>query len=244
VDVLLQKLGQWTEFSVADRAAIVRLADPNGERRVSRHEQIIREGDSPKKVFLILEGWAFRYKTLADGKRQIVALLLPGDLCDIDVFILERMDHSIQMACDGLVTEIRVSDMLQIVEQRPAVARALWWATLVDEAILREWLANIGAREAFARVAHLFCELFTRATAVGLVQDDQVRVPLTQENIGDLLGLTPVHINRMLRQLRERALMTFDRYNLTVLDFAGLKQAAQFDGGYLHVKSGPRPFSV
>lgn len=167
-------------------------------RHVEAHQDLIKEGERPDSVFLVLDGFACRYKITEDGRRQIVAYLVPGDFCDVHVFILKQMDHSIATLSNCRIAEIAPARILELTET-PAVVRALWWATLVDEAILREWLVGIGRRDAAQRIAHLFCELHLRLRAVGLADGNRFELPITQEELGDTTGLTLVHVNRTLR---------------------------------------------
>ena len=234
INAFTQKLERWEHLSDADQNTLEAIS--GRVESVERHQQLIREGDDPRIVFLLLEGWAIRYKVLPNGKRQIVAILLPGDLCDIHIFILDHMDHGIAMLTAGKVVRIPKDTMLTVIDENPAIARALWWTTLVDEAVLREWLVNVGGRDGYARVAHLICELHVRMGNVGLVADGAMSLPLTQTDMGEALGLTPIHVNRMLRKLRLRGLITFKSFRLDILDLEGLVEAAGFRPGYLHGK--------
>ena len=234
INAFTRKLERWESLSDADQATLEAIS--GSVESVERHQQLIGEGDDPRIVFLLLEGWAIRYKVLPNGKRQIVAILLPGDLCDIHIFILDHMDHGIAMLTEGKVVRIPKDAMLAVIDENPAIARALWWTTLVDEAVLREWLVNVGGRDAYARVAHLICELHVRMSNVELVTKGAMSLPLTQTDIGEALGLTSVHVNRMLRQLRLNGLITFKSFRLHILDLDGLNQAAGFRPGYLHGK--------
>ena len=146
------------------------------------------------------------------------------------------MDHGITMASDGMAAKIPKSVMMRILDDHPAIARALLWTTLVDEGVLREWLVNIGGRDAYARLAHLLCELYVRLENVGLVDGFSYAFPLTQEQLGDALGLTPVHVNRTMRLLREAALVSITDHVLTIHDFETLKRVGDFDHAYLHGK--------
>lgn len=196
---------------------------------------LIKEGDRPEVVFLLIEGWACRYKLLPDGKRQIMAYLVPGDLCDVQIFIMKQMDHSIGLLGDAKVAAIPKQTMLRIFREHPDLARALWWSTLTDEAVLREWLVNIGQRDAYERLAHLFAELWLRLRAVGLAGDGSFALPITQSDLGDTLGLTSVHVNRTLRRLRDEGLIELARGRLHVLDLPGLMAASRFQTNYLHL---------
>ena len=159
---------------------------------------------------------------------------MPGDFCDVHIAMLDRMDHGICALGSAKVAFI-ARDLMDEVAARPALTRALQWASLVDEGVLRAWIANMGRRDAFDRVAHLMCELHARLTNVGLVKTGRYDMPLTQEQLGDALGLTAVHINRVLRLLRERGLMTFARQSVTITDLGALRRVAGFDPGYLHL---------
>ncbi len=203
-------------------------------RSVQRGRDIISEGDKPDHVHVIMEGWAARYAVVEDGSRQITAFLLPGDFCDLHVTILGEMDHGIVALTPAKVAYVPHQLMQDLPLERPQLARALWWATLVDEAVLRSWIVNIGRRDAAQRIAHLFCELHARLKLVGLADDGAFSLPLTQDVLADALGLTPVHINRMLQRLRSEDLILLKGGELTILNIEGLRKLAGFDPNYLH----------
>ena len=236
---LVLKLSGPADLSEEDRRAVEELCGRVRSFKARHH--IIREGDSPKYVHVMMEGWAARYKMLDDGSRQITAFLLPGDFCDMHVAILGEMDHGILAITDAQVALVPSETMEELPRQRPELGRALWWATLVDEAVLRDWIVNIGRRHADKRIAHLFCELHARLKLVGLVEGDQFDLPLTQEVIADALGLTPVHVNRMLQNLRAEGMIALKRGELRILDIAGLHGFAGFDPNYLHRGKLARP---
>ena len=240
-NAFVRKLNNGLPLSDSDQASLEAIS--GNVEDVERHQHLIREGDDPHSVFLLIEGWASRYKVLPNGKRQIVAFLLPGDLCDVHIFILDQMDHGIAMLSRGKVVRIPRETILRVVEERPAISRALWWATLVDEAVLREWLVNIGGRDAYARTAHLLCELYARMENVALVTRQAMHLPLTQIDLAEALGLTPVHVNRMLKRLRSDGLVSFKSQELVIRDIDRLKATAGFNPGYLHgQKAGPSLF--
>lgn len=231
-NVLVRKLSYFTDLTDADRAAVESLC---GHRvTVEAKRVLIHEGERPNDVFLLLEGWGYRYKLLPDGSRHIFAYLLPGDLCDIHVFILKTMDHNLGLLNRATVAVIPRETMLEVMDRHPRIARALWWATLVDEAVLREWLVNIGKRDAYMRVAHLFCELWMRMRAVDLADGGSFDLPLTQEELGDTMGLTAVHVNRTLQRMRGEGLITLEKKQLTIHDPARLIADAEFRPNYLH----------
>ncbi len=205
-------------------------------RVVDAGETIIVEGDEPSEVHLVVEGLACRYKQLADGHRQIVAYMVPGDFCDMHVFLLKHMDHSIASMSRCRIVDIPRRRMLEL-SSRPAIQGALWRATMVDEAVLREWLVNMGGRSAEKRVAHFFCEMIVRLKAVGLAPGTTCQLPLTQADLGDTLGLSTVHINRTMQALNGRGLLEKKMKTLSVPDFEMLAAFASFDPNYLHLEN-------
>jgi CRP-like cAMP-binding protein len=239
---LIAKLANVIELSPEDRATLNHLCGTI--RHVTDNRDIIREGDRPNHVHLVLKGWAARYKVLPDGRRQITAFLVPGDFCDMHITILQEMDHSISALTPVTVADVPHDAIEELARSRPDLTKALWWTTLVDEAVLRSWIVNLGRRNAFERIAHLICEMHLRLTHVGLVKDDRFGLPLTQEELGDATGLTPVHINRVLGRLRAENLFEWQRGTITILDMEGLRRVAGFDPNYLHSKplaASPRP---
>lgn len=233
MNILYRKLSAFTDLSDDDARALDRLCAHR--ITVEAKRVLIHEGERPNDVYLLLDGWGYRYKMLPDGGRHILAYLIPGDLCDIHNFILKTMDHTLGLLSPATVAVIPQETILEIMDRHPRIERALWWATLVDEAILREWLVNIGQRDAFKRVAHLFCELWMRMRAVGLASEGQFSLPLTQEELGDTMGLTSVHINRVLQKMRAARLIELDRKRLTILDTRRLMNEAEFEPNYLHL---------
>lgn len=235
---LIRKLGRFVPLTEGERAAIEHLCRNPREHR--QGTDLIHEGDKPQAVFLVLKGWAYRYKHLADGSRQIMAYLVPGDLCDIQVFLFEKMDHSIGLLSNADVVKIPAAEILDLMDRFPRIERAMMWATLVDEATLREWLLNVGQRLALQRVAHLFCELHVRLSVVGLVGDDNsFALPLTQTELADTTGITPVHANRTLQRLRKDQLISTQRGRLTIHDLDRLVEIAGFNEMYLHTDGPP-----
>jgi len=228
----LRKLEGFVPLPEADRAALLKASE--NVQAVPARTDLVQEGDTPAGVFLILEGFACRYKLRANGARQIMAYLVPGDACDFDVALLDLMDHSIATLSDCQVVRI-APETIQVLLQRPAVAAALRKSTLVDEATLREWLLNVGRRSAPERLAHLFCELHLRLRAVGRADESRFELPLTQYDIADTTGMTSVHASRSLRELRQKGLIELRQKHLTILDLPHLEQLAEFKPGYLHL---------
>ena len=232
ISPLVAKLETVARLTDEDRAVLATLC--NEPRGMGARRNVIREGERPDHVHLMVEGWAARYKLLPDGARQITAFLIPGDFCDLHVTILGEMDHSIITLTRSRVAYIPRSKMDALTE-RPGLARAFWWTTLVDEAVLRAWIVNVGRRDAFEAIGHLMCELFVRMRNIGLTDDHCFELPLTQEELGDALGLTPVHVNRVLQRMRADALISFKGGLLTILDYGRLEAASGFNSNYLHI---------
>jgi CRP-like cAMP-binding protein len=236
---LTLRLEAFTRLSSDDRAAIGRISHKS-VREVGARRDLIREGDCPRFIYLVLDGWACRYKALPDGRRQIVAFFIPGDLCDLNIYILHEMDHSVGAITPLKVAEIGRDEMEQLTVDRPRVTQALWWNELVTVAIQREWTLNLGQRTAFERLAHLLVEIFLRLETVGMTQGNGCDFPLTQVDLADATGLTPVHVNRTLQELRKTGLIELHSKYLTIPDMAALKEAAMFNDNYLHLKGDGR----
>jgi CRP-like cAMP-binding protein len=229
----LRKLEGFVPLQEADRAALLKASQ--NAQAIPAGTDLIREGDPPKGACLILEGFACRYKLRNDGMRQIMAYLVPGDAGDVDVTLLNAMDHSIRTLSDCRIVRIAPETIGQLL-QRPAVAFALRKSMLVDEATLREWLVNVGRRTAVERLAHLFTEVYLRLKVVGRVDGTSFALPLTQQDLADTTGQTSVHANRALRELKDRGLIELQQKHLTILDLPGLQQLAEFKPGYLHLE--------
>jgi CRP-like cAMP-binding protein len=231
---LIRKLSNHTDLSASDRDALERLVQRS--QHVAARTDLVQEGDPTGSLYLILTGWACRYKGLPNGERQIIAYFIPGDLCDQRMFILKQMDHSIGTITSATVAVIPAENMIDITDQHPRIARALWWSTLVDEAITREWVVNVGQRNALERVAHLICEMYLRVQAVGLSEGTRFDFPVTQTELADTVGLTLVHTNRMLRDLRAAGLISWKGKRLTILDVERLANLSMFNSNYLHLE--------
>jgi CRP-like cAMP-binding protein len=201
---------------------------------VSARRDLIREGDQPGPLLVILDGWACRYKILPNGARQMLAFLMPGDSCDLHVDLLTEMDHGIQTITACTVAKIDRPTIETVFEQHPSVMKAMYLAQLIDEGTLRAWITSIGRRSSIERVAHLMCELYLRARNIGLGGDMHLVLPLSQIVLADALGMTPVHINRVLKQLRLAGAMTIVRGSLIIVSPQILVQIAGFDENYLH----------
>lgn len=235
---LTRKLERYATLGTEDRALLDEAI--RSVHRIRARTDFILEGDSPDNVHLIVEGFACRYKITAEGRRQILAFLLPGDFCDLRLALLWEMDHSVASLSDCLVARIP-RERIDEIAARPDLACALWSASLADEGLLFEWIVNLGARDARRNIAHLFCELLVRQRAAGLTtgNGDGYRLPLTQQDLADAAGLSPVHVNRTLQALRSEELISFDGKSLRILDPDRLAEVSGFDPRYLDLR-GPR----
>ena len=234
---LTKKLLHFAPLSDADRQLLDHLAA--GEEYFAADADIAAEGMVPRSVFLLKEGMAMRYRNMPDGRRQIMTFLIPGDLCDMHVFLLKEMDHSI-----GAITPVRVApiareSIMNLFGANPRISAALWWSSLQEEAMLRERIVSLGRRDARGRVAYLLCELLWRHAAVGLTDGAVFRLPLTQTEVADTLGLTPVHVNRVLKEFRQDGLISMERRTMSLLGVEELQALAGFNKDYLHLGGAP-----
>jgi CRP-like cAMP-binding protein len=234
VNPLKLKLEAFTRLSTEDRAQIDQITRKS-VREIAPRRDLIREGDNPRSMFIVLSGWACRYKALPDGRRQIVSFFVAGDMCDLNIFILKEMDHNIAAISKLRVAEVQRDEFERLMINHPRVTQALFWDELVTVAIQREWTLNLGQRTAYERIAHLLCEMFMRLKTVGLTDGNSCDWPLTQVDIADATGLTPVHVNRTLQELRRCGLIELQSRRLVIPDLAALKDAALFNDNYLHL---------
>ncbi len=230
----VMKLEQFRRFSDEDRQLLNELTAKR-QKHYGAREDVVREGEHSPDIHIILSGMACRYKILQDGRRQIMAFLVAGDPCDAEIFILKEMDHSIGTLAPSVIASIPGDAMKDLLFHRPGIALAFWWNTLQDEGVLRERIIDEGRRDAYSRIAFLISEILLRLRAVGVMDDEHFEFPVTQSDLADATGLTPVHVNRMLQRLREERLITTEGKRWTVLDPAGLRRAAQFEANYLHL---------
>ena len=233
MNLLARKLQRYVPLSDADRIWLAEALGP--ARIIPARSDIIREGDDPKGVNVVVEGWACRYRQLRDGRRQIVSILLPGDLCDPHIFLLDRMDHTLGTITPVTLSQISGRALQDLSARSPVLDEAMIREGLATVAIQREWTVSLGRRSAIERIAHLFCELHARLEAVGLADATGCPFPLIQADLADALGQTPVHVNRSLKELRGTGLISLSKRQLTVHDRAGLDEFAEFDPTYLHL---------
>ncbi|MCB5177198.1 Crp/Fnr family transcriptional regulator [Microvirga lenta] len=231
---LVLKLESITDLSPEERQALLGL--PLRVQEFRADQDVVREGDRPIQCCLILEGFACRYKLTEKGKRQIFAFHTPGDIPDLQSLHLKTMDHSLGTLTPCKIAFIQHEHLRELFRQHPRLAEVFWRDTLIDAAIFREWMLGIGRRSARTRLAHLLCELFMRLKVIGLAGSNSIPLPLSQAEMGDALGLSTVHINRTLQELRGEDLVAWDGGILTILNWEGLMQAGEFDTTYLHLQ--------
>ena len=234
VTTLLRKVDALILLSDEEKQALRSL--PMTLRTFAPDQDIVREGDRPSECCLILDGFACRYLLLPNGKRQILSFHIPGDIPDLQSLHLKIMDHSLATLVTTEVAFIPHRSLNEINERYPRIASAFWRETLVDAAMFRLWIASIGRRSAYARIAHFLCELKMRLEAVSLVRDGSYNLPITQSELADAFGLSNVHVNRVLQELRGDGLITLRGSALTINDWEGLRRAADFEPAYLHLK--------
>lgn len=208
--------------------------------KVPARKTVIKRGEPLSRSVLLLEGLMCRYKDLRNGRRQITALHVPGDFLDLHGFTLKHLDHDVMSLSASTVAYASHEKLTRVTEEFPHLTRLLWFSTNLDAAIHREWELSLGQRSGAARAAHLMCELYTRLEIVGLAQGSDFELPINQTELGECLGLTVVHTNRVLKELRERGLALFRNGTVTIHDMDMLKAFAEFDPTYLYLASQPR----
>ncbi|QCB43304.1 Crp/Fnr family transcriptional regulator [Sphingomonas sp. PAMC26645] len=231
-NAFVEKLRGYAPVSSLDEALLEKACVRS--RKLPADYDLIHEGDRPGPVFVILSGWACSYKILPGGSRQIISFLMPGDFCDIHVAVLAEMDHSIGTITEAQVATIPRDQMEELVEVRPSLAKAFWWSQLVDAGVLRATIVSMGRRTSLERVAHLLCELCFRMRNIGIATEESIVMPFTQIMLADAVGMTPVHVNRLVRKLRAAGALELGVGTLIIADLKLLSQIAGFYDNYLH----------
>jgi len=238
IDKHLMKLRARDTISAEEEAAL--RAAVGEVIHYSADQTFVTAGQVLENSTLLLEGLICRYKDLSDGQRQITAIHVPGDFPDLHSFTLKYLDHNIMALTACKVIQFPHAKLQAITEQYPHLARMLWFMTNLDAAIHREWEVSLGRRSALERTAHLLCELQVRLGIVGLASEREYALPITQTELAECLGLTSVHVNRVLKELRERGLVEFRGGRVTISDPAALRRLAEFDAAYLYLDKRPR----
>jgi CRP-like cAMP-binding protein len=238
MNLLIRKTEQRDHLSLEEKKALEEVVSQIVEhpaRKIPAREKVEQNTST-----VLLEGIVGRYKDLPDGQRQILGLHVPGDFFDLHSFLLKKLDHNIAAISPVRIALVPHDRLRAITESFPHLARLLWFNTLMDAAAHREWILSVGRRSAIGRLAHLFCELLVRLKVVGLADDSGYPLPITQIDLADSTGLTPVHVNRMLRQLRDTGILSFREGRVVIHDLDQLHQVAAFDSDYLFMEQQPR----
>jgi CRP-like cAMP-binding protein len=238
---MVRKLGTREEFTQDDREAIFAL--PFSRRRLDAGQYIVWDGDKPQNSCLLLSGYAYRHKHAGNGGRQILSFHMKGDLVDLQNSLLGTADHNVQMLTPGEVAVIPVDAVRDLAFKHPSVGMAMWYETLVEGSVFREWVLNIGRRDARTRIAHLLCEFAMRLETADLGQQTAYELPITQEQLADAVALTSVHVNRTLMKLEDEGLIQRSKRVISITDWKALVKVADFEPRYLHLERPGRPGS-
>lgn len=242
-DLLVRALSGYLRMTDEEVAALQELS--RGKVRSFRgRRDIMREGEHPQAPYLVRSGWLCRYKALADGRRQIIAILLPGDIFDLNQDLIGELDHSIATITPAQLIELNPQRVRQVIAKFPRLIEAFYWREMVNNAVLREWVLNVGQRRGLQRIAHLICELYWRLDKLGLANDNSIRFPITQGDLADATGLTPVHVNRMMKQLRDSGMIRLRSRKLALPNLFALQDEAAFNDNYLHLGHKPPQPSI
>jgi CRP-like cAMP-binding protein len=233
VAALIRKLESIAPLAPEEKAALQRL--PLRLKTFAADQDIVSEGDTPAECCLLVEGFACRYNVTAEGKRQIQSFHMSGDVPDLQTLHLSVMDHNLGTLIPCKLAFIHHDDLRALMRNHPRLGDLFWRDTLIDAAVFRQWVVNVGRRQGPARMAHLLCELLVRLRAVELVEDHAFTLPVTQGDLADAMGLSNVHVNRVLQELRAKGLIALHGKTLKVLDWEGLKTTGEFDPTYLHL---------
>jgi len=230
---LLRRISFYADLDEIDQQVIMQI--DGRERHYDKNTEIIDAGQELDSVLIVKEGWAIRYKTLEDGRRQVLNILLPGDMFDLQVLVAAEADHSVKTVTSLTGLSVRPSVFRRLLTESGKLTLAFWWMQVQEEAFLREQIVRNGKQTARERIGHFLLELYRRVLITGAGTSDGFRVPLTQTVIADALGLTPIHTNRVLRQLERDGLLERDNGWILFTDEARLAEISQFDSSYFHL---------
>ncbi|HEY0012477.1 MAG TPA: Crp/Fnr family transcriptional regulator [Allosphingosinicella sp.] len=234
IERMIRRLETRVPLAESDREAIRAL--PFTFRTLEAANYLVREGEVPEICYVLVSGFAYRHKVTGEGARQILAVHMAGDFLDLQNSMLDVADHNVQALTRCEVAVVPVGALRSLAGAHPAVATAMWVETLVDAAVFREWIVNVGRRDALSRIGHLLCEFALRLRAAGLADDSGgYELPMTQEQIADAVGLTPVHVNRVLKELGRLDLIARDKRAVTIVDWDRLRHVGDFSARYLHM---------
>jgi CRP-like cAMP-binding protein len=233
---IVRRLETRIRLDAEDIAAIHAL--PVQHRTMEPAGYMVREGEKVDHCLLLLAGFAYRHKITGDGGRQIIAIHMPGEFLDLQNSLLGVADHNVQALTRCDVASVPVEALRKLYVERPRVGQAMWIDTLVDAAIYREWIVNVGRRDSMSRLSHLLCEIALRLEEAGLAVDHRYELPMTQEQLADCTGLTPVHVNRVLKELGRMGLINRDKRSVEIIEWERLQQIGDFSTRYLHFEAG------
>lgn len=234
-EFLTPLIGRWSKRAPLSQADVDAVRALNFRlKSFSRDAYLVKEGREAQDCTLLIKGFAYRQKLVRDGARQIISIHIPGEFVDLQNCLLSVADHNVQSLNNVEAALISKTELMTLATRRPEVGKAMWMDTLIDSSIFREWVVNVGRRDARTRIAHLLCELALRMDSAGLSRDGSYEFPLTQEQLADATGLTAVHTNRVLQALRKDGLIGLSSQSLTVPDWTALRDVGEFDERYLH----------
>jgi CRP-like cAMP-binding protein len=236
LDRAIERLASHSHLDEDDRDAIRAL--PHTMRNLDTASYLVREGERPEYCCALVSGFAYRHKVTGDGARQIMSIHMPGDFIDLQNSFLDISDHNVQSLTRVDAAFVSRPAVREISRERPNVGRAMWTSTLIDASIFREWVMNVGRRDSFSRIAHLLCEFAMRLQRAGLAEAHAYVLPMTQEQLADAVGLTPVHVNRVLKELDRQGLIVRKKRAITIPDWQKLLEAGDFSSRYLHLDQG------
>jgi CRP-like cAMP-binding protein len=236
LDRVIRRLETRAPLTDEDRAAVRNL--PLTCRTAEPASYMVREGEPPEYCTVLLAGFAYRHKVTGSGERQILSVHMPGEFLDLQNSFLGIADHNVQALTRCDIAVVPVAALEALASAYPRIARAMWIDTLIDAAVFREWLVNVGRRDSTSRIAHLLCEYALRLHAAGLAEERRYELPMTQEQLADAVGLTPVHVNRVLKELGRMKLIGRDKRAVEILDWDGLRNVGDFNSRYLHFQAG------
>lgn len=236
IDKLVRRLGARGRLADGDREALEKV--PFTLAGFEPAAYLVREGEPARRCLLMMSGFSFRQKVTSEGARQILSLHLAGDFVDLQNLFLETSDHNVQALTRCEVAIFDSKALQEVALSRPAIGRAMWIDALIDASVYREWIVNVGRRDARARIAHILCEFSLRMAAAGVSKNHRYELPMTQEQLADAVGLTSVHVNRTLRALMADGLIERDRRYLSIGDWDRLRGVGDFTERYLHLDQG------
>lgn len=234
---LIEKMARRDAITIQEREALAGLLGPT--RIFPAGKALVEPGDRPSFSTFLVSGLCARFSLTPDGGRQLTEINVAGDFIDLHSLLMRQMDHGVVALAECVIAPAAHDDLRRLSEEQPHLTRLLWLETVVDGAIHRQWLVTMGQQNAASRLAHLFCELYCRLEVAGLAGGGKFALPITQADLGDVLGLTQVHVNRVLMELRRQGLVEWKAGQVSIGDWDALVSLGQFDPAYLRLQSDP-----